>query len=85
MAIGQALVTATMMSSVSGSEQFQGGTDLYIPVLSADISYEVKDEPDHDTVNTNKAAVHEPAWLQELPKYSVIDKPSGVDKPTDGD
>jgi len=75
--IGQALLTAGMMSSVSGSVRFSGGSDLYIPVHNIDSSEECKDEPDSAVVGGN-SAVLEPAWLQDLPNYSVFEEPPEI-------
>ena len=71
-AIGQALLSGGMMSSVSGSDQFSGGTELYLPVTDNVInnSDHIKDEPDTDAAGAT-SAVHEPDWLQDLPEFSV--------------
>ena len=67
-AIGQALLTAGMMISVSGSQKFIGGRDLYQPTtLHLTLAKKEKDdEPDSGVPATPRSsAVQEPEWMPE--------------------
>ena len=73
-AIGQALLSGGLMTSVAGQDQFSDGTDLYQPVASLELGL-TKEEPH---VPTPGHGVQEPAWLQDLPNYSVCEEATAV-------
>ena len=70
-AIGQALLSGGLMSSVAGQEQFSDGTELYQPVTSLEPSPVTREDTD---LPSPGHGVQEPAWLQDLPNYSVCDE-----------
>ena len=70
--IGQALLTAGLMSAVSGHQQFSDGSELYLPTYNPDTAEaDLKDEPDSSP--QGHSDIIEPAWLRDLPNISVID------------
>ena len=70
--IGQALLTAGLMSAVSGHQQFSDGSELYLPTYNPDTAEaDLKDEPDNSP--QGHSDIIEPAWLRDLPNISVID------------
>ena len=62
-----------MMTSVSGYQQFSGSSELYLPIHSVDTSEDSKDESDAGAGASGNTAVQEPAWLLDLPNFSVFD------------
>ena len=73
-AIGQALLSSGLMSSVAGLDQFSEGTELYQPASGARTDLTTARE-DSDLTRAGHG-VQEPAWLQDLPNYSVCEEPS---------
>ena len=59
-AIGQALLTAGLMTAVSGQAVFSDSTDLYQP------SHPLTGIEESSTARSPEPSMQEPAWLQEL-------------------
>lgn len=68
-AIGQALLSSGLMSSVAGLEQFSEGTELYQPLARPDLQPS-REEAANLSGGSAGLGVQEPAWLQDLPNYS---------------